>query len=112
MAPAAARPSANRAPTQGAVVAPLVLPACVSVLSVAGALWEACSALGLPDRQLEQLGDALERLLTAEADGSDAQRLERFRADYAPLRTWAARGRRDRAQRAMEVLLRHALGAG
>jgi ElaB/YqjD/DUF883 family membrane-anchored ribosome-binding protein len=77
--------------------------------------------LDLPDSQLEQLADALELLLAAEANGSSQQlqqqqqqqqrRLERFRADYAPLRTWAGRGRMDRAQRAMEVLLKHVLGS-
>jgi hypothetical protein len=93
-----------------------VLPACVSVVGVEAALWEVSAHLDLPDSHLEQLADAVELLLAAEADGSSQQqqqqqrRLQRFRADYAPLRTWAGRGRVDRARRAMEVLLKHTLG--
>lgn len=88
---------------------PFVLPVCSSVLAVQATLWDLADHLQLPDSQLEQLSDAVERLISAEGEGKEPQMLARFKGDYAALCAWASRGRVDRARKAVGVLVQNAL---
>ena len=93
-------------------MAPFSLPEFHTVAGVEASLWSLADVkeLGLSDAQLDQLTDALARLAEQEAAGpAEHPLLTRCRADYAQLRTWAARGRRSRAQRALATLLTNAL---
>lgn len=91
-------------------MAPVSLPEFSSVLGVEPSLCSLADILCLPDEQLDQLTDALASLAQQEAAGpADHPLLARFRADYAQLRTWAARGSHDRAQHALATLLANAL---
>jgi hypothetical protein len=76
-------------------------------------LWELSEHMGLTDAQLERLSDALDRLNAAESEGGEAHRrvLLRFKGDYAQLRTWAGRGRRDRMEKMLNAMLDNALNS-
>jgi hypothetical protein len=79
--------------------------------------------MGFSDEQLDDLATALEKLREVEAEQQQQQQqsegavsggemhplLLRAKNDYAQLRIWSARGRRDRMERALNTLLANAL---
>lgn len=66
----------------------------------------------LSDDQLDRLASALELLNEAEGGGGQGAkhpRVVRFKGDYAQLKVWVGRGRRDKMEERLNALLDHAL---
>lgn len=90
----------------GCCMQPVALAAFTCVSDAVPGFFEVAHALALPDEEVEAMEALLERLSAAEEGGTAApELLKRFSVAHAFLRSWARRGRADKARESLTKLL-------